>query len=168
MQVCNVIVESAVVLEGIGTAICIVEEVQGVAAVGFPEKLITGIVISVDNSINGFRQSLTIGIVGEFNLGVSGGCLVQLLPRAPGEGPPGAVIVAGGIADSGAYSYYTSYFPTPQEKKPWNHKDSRVGLLKARFFLVFQILHNVETFLVQSFAFSEALITTHNRLHLNT
>ena len=80
----------------------------------------------MNNSINGFRQSLTIGIVGEFNLGVSGFCPVQLLPRTPGEGPPGAVIVAGGIADGivgnglATYPYYTSFFSAPQEKKPWN------------------------------------------------
>ena len=99
MQVCNVIVEGAVVLQRVGGTIGIVEEVQGVAAIGFSQKLITGIIISVDNSIDCLGQPLAVRIVGESNLGVSGFCPVQLLACTPLKGPPGTIIVAGGVAD---------------------------------------------------------------------
>ena len=45
------------------------------------------------------RSAQTVSTVGIADIGGSVGSRCQLPPMLPGEGPPGAVIVAGGIAD---------------------------------------------------------------------
>ena len=59
LEIGDVIVQGAVVLDGIGGTHSIVEEVQGVAAIGFPQQLITGIVISMSNSVGLLGQPLS-------------------------------------------------------------------------------------------------------------
>ena len=76
------------------------------------------------DSVHGFGGADAVSIVGKTQIfGAVGGGL-QPFSLAPGEGPAGAVVVTEGVAD-GIYLNYTSFQPTPQEKKPWNHEDSR-------------------------------------------
>ena len=77
--------------------------------------------------VHGLGGADSVGIVGETQIfGAVGGGL-QPFSLAPGEGPAGAVVVTEGIAD-GIYLNYTAFPLIPQEKKPWNHEDSRAFL----------------------------------------
>ena len=57
LKVGDVVVENTIVLQRIGIAVGIVEEVQGVAAKAFPQQFTTGIIVSVLGAID--RKRIT-------------------------------------------------------------------------------------------------------------
>ena len=59
LQVGDIVVNRAIVLQRVRSAVGIIEEVQGIAAIGFPQQLITGIVISMSNSVGLLGQPLS-------------------------------------------------------------------------------------------------------------
>ena len=124
MQIGDVVIQCAIVLQRVGRAICIIEEVQGIAAVGFPEQLAAGIEVCVLDPVHSFGGADSVSIVGKTQILRAAGGGFQPFALAPGEGPAGTVVVAEGVTDS-IYLNYTSFQPTPQEKKPWNHEDPR-------------------------------------------
>ena len=64
LQVGDVIVENTIVLQCIGIAIGIVEEVQSIAVEAFPQQFTTGIIIGVLNSVDRFAGSQTVRVIG--------------------------------------------------------------------------------------------------------
>ena len=98
LQVGDVVIGGAVVLYRIGNAAGIVEEIEGVAAVGLPQQLAAGVVISVDNTVDGFRGADTVVVVSIGDVGVTAACADQVPAFRPGECPAGAVKVADGVA----------------------------------------------------------------------
>ena len=64
LKIGDVVVENTIVLQRIGIAIGIVEEVQGVAAKAFPQQFTTGIIIGVLNSVDRFAGSQTVRVIG--------------------------------------------------------------------------------------------------------
>ena len=98
-------------LEGKGSTVIVVEEVQSVAAISFPQQLAAGIDVIVSSCANSFLGTQATEIVGVGNGGAACGCSCQLPAILPGEGPPGTVIVAGGIAGSS--------LPLPPQIQGW-------------------------------------------------
>ena len=98
LKVGDVVVENTIVLQCIGIAIGIIEEVQGVAAKAFPQQFTTGIIIGVLNSVDRFAGSQTVRVIGVADgIGsIAGGG--QSAPLCPCECPTVTVVVAGGIA----------------------------------------------------------------------
>ena len=64
MEVCNVVVDRAVVLQRIGLSAGGVEEIQRGIAIGFSQEFTTGVHIGVLDSVNGFAGTDTVGVVG--------------------------------------------------------------------------------------------------------
>ena len=64
LKIGDVVVENTIVLQRIGIAIGIVEEVQRIAAKSFPQQSATGIIVSVLNTVDRFAGSQTVGIIG--------------------------------------------------------------------------------------------------------
>ena len=85
-------------LQSIGHTVGIIEEVQGIAAIGLPHQFAAGIEILVRDIANGLAVTKTGQIIGVVNGGTAGYCPGQASAVVPGEGPAGAVIVAGGVA----------------------------------------------------------------------
>ena len=102
LKVGDVIVENTIVLQRIGIAVGIIEEVQGVTAEAFPQQFTTGIIIGVLNTIDRFAGSQTVCIIGVADgiRAVAGGG--QSATLRPCERPTVTVIVAGGVAPSGS------------------------------------------------------------------
>ena len=98
LKVGDVVVENTIVLQRIGIAIGIIEEVQGVAAKAFPQQFTTGIIVGVLNTVDRFRSTEPIRIIGIADgIGaIAGGG--QSAPLCPCECPTVTVVVAGGIA----------------------------------------------------------------------
>ena len=84
-------------LQGIGISACIIEEVQGIAAVGLPEKLTTCVVIGVLRAIDSLAGPQTIHIIDVADGVGAVYCCGKIPAMFPGEGPVCAVVVAGGI-----------------------------------------------------------------------
>ena len=124
MQIGDVVVEGSIVFQRIRCSGGIVEEVQSVAAVGFPEQFPTGIEVRVLDPVHGFGGADSVSIVGKTQIlrAVGGG--FQPFALAPGEGPGGAIVVAEGVAD-GIYLNYTAFPLTPQEKKALESRRSQ-------------------------------------------
>ena len=82
LQIGDVVVEGSVVLQRIGSAVGIVEEVQGVAAVGFPEQFAAGIVIGMLDPVHGFGGADAVSIVGKTQVlrAVGGGLQIAVTP----------------------------------------------------------------------------------------
>ena len=82
LQIGDVVVEGSVVLQRIGSAVGIVEEVQGVAAVGLSQKFATGIVIGMLDPVHGFGGSDAVSIVGKAQIlrAVGGGLQIAVTP----------------------------------------------------------------------------------------
>ena len=99
MQIGNVIVDRAVVLHGIGCTIGIVEEVNGIVAPGHAHQLTAGVVVAVGGAVHGLAGSQSAGIVGEAQAVGSVGGRCQAPAVLPRHCPPGAIAVAGGIAN---------------------------------------------------------------------
>ena len=98
LKIGDVVVENTIVLQRIGIAVGIVEEVQGVAAKAFPQQFTTGIIVGVLNTVDCLTGSQTVGIIGVADSigAVAGICEPSAL--RPCERPTVTVIVAGGIA----------------------------------------------------------------------
>lgn len=54
LQVGHIVVQGAIMLEGKGSTVIVVEEVQSVAAISFPQQLATGIDVIVSGCANSF------------------------------------------------------------------------------------------------------------------
>ena len=98
LEVGDVVVHGAVVLQGEGRSAGIVEEVQGVGAVGFPEQLAAGVVVGVGRAVDSLRGADTVVVIGIGDGMASTDGFGQIPAFRPGEFPLGAVVVAGGIA----------------------------------------------------------------------
>ena len=98
LKIGDVVVENTIVLQRIGIAVGIIEEVQGVTAEAFPQQFTTGIIIGVLNSVDRFAGSQTVRVIGVADgIGsIAGGG--QSAPLCPCECPTVTVVVAGGIA----------------------------------------------------------------------
>lgn len=94
LEVGDIVVDGAVVLQGIGGSISIVEEIQGVGAVGFPHQPATGVQIVVGNAVYGFTGAQPFQVVGVGHCGSGGYRLGQSSAVVPREGPPSTVVVA--------------------------------------------------------------------------
>ena len=100
LEVGDVVVEGAVVLQGVGIAAGIVEEVQGVSAAGLAHQLAACVGVAVGGTAYLLGQPQAIGIVGEAEaLAVAVG-RHQPPALGPGHGPILAVVIGGGIAGS--------------------------------------------------------------------
>ena len=95
----NVEYHPVVIPHGTGLAVLVIVEGHNDVAIGFPEKFAVGIIVGMDDTVHHLGGAKTVGTVGIADIGGSIGSRCQLPPMLPGEGPPGAVIVAGGIAD---------------------------------------------------------------------
>ena len=97
----HVVQHGAVVLHGEGLTVLVVEEVHGNAgAHGHPHQSAALVIVGVNHTIHSLAVPQAIGIIGVADAAGavgSGGKLTAVLPR---EGPPSAVVVAGGVADS--------------------------------------------------------------------
>ena len=98
LEVQDVVVGSAVVLQDRGIAVGVVEEVQDVVAVGFPQEGIAGVIVGVGYAVCGFGGADAISSIVVADIGGSVGCRLQPSAVAPGEGPAISVVVAGGVA----------------------------------------------------------------------
>ena len=92
--------------QGVGVTAFVVEKVQGVATGGLSHQFATGIEVVVGHTVKHLLRADTVLVIGvgidiSISLGslvVTGFCRNQVPALFPGEVPPGAIIVAGGIA----------------------------------------------------------------------
>ena len=90
-------------VQRVGVAVLVIEEIKdlprGRAFVKVdPHELTIGVVVMVDQVSGGLGQPQTLGIVGVGDRGSAVGCGSQLPALLPIHRPPGAVVVAGGVA----------------------------------------------------------------------
>ena len=104
LQVGHEIVHRAVVLHGVGSAVIGIEEVQNISGLigtvvpNLPQQLAAGIGIDAGNSTNRLAGTHTAEVVDIADIGGAVGGGGQGSAVAPAHGPPGAVVIAGGIA----------------------------------------------------------------------
>jgi len=97
LHIGDVIVDRAILLHGDGRTVGIVEEVENRRSIGFSEEFATGVIVGMGYSAYYLGST---NAVGRIIIGGSCGAVVGRLQSAaitPGEGPAGAVVVAGGI-----------------------------------------------------------------------
>ena len=99
LQVGDVVVRRAVVLHGVGCTIGIIEEVNGIGSPGHAHQPAAGIIIAVRDTIYRLAGSQVVCIVGKAQAVGSVGGRRQTPAILPRHCPPGAVAVAGGIAN---------------------------------------------------------------------
>ena len=84
---------------GVGPAVYVIDEIQRGIAVGLSQQLTACVDVVVDFAADGLCAPGTVLEVVSEGKGLSTtGCGSQISSVAPTEGPPGAVIIAGGIA----------------------------------------------------------------------
>ena len=98
LEVSDVVIHRAIMLQSKGGAAGIVEEVQGVGAVGFPQQLAAGVVVGVGRAVYSLRCADTVVVIGIGDGMASTDGFDQIPALGPLKGPTGAVVVAGGIA----------------------------------------------------------------------
>ena len=98
LEVGHIVVGSAVILQGVGMTAFVVEEVQGVGAVGLPHQLATGIEIVVGDAADFLGQTQTVRIVGEGELLATAVGGYQSPALLPVKAPIGTIIVLQRIA----------------------------------------------------------------------
>ena len=64
LKVGDVIVEDTIVLQRIGIAMGIVEEVHGVTTEAFPQQLAAGVIVAVHNTVDCLTGSQTVCVIG--------------------------------------------------------------------------------------------------------
>ena len=99
LEIGDVIVHRAIVLHGVGCTIGIIEEVNGIGSPGHAHQLAAGVVVAVGGAVHGLAGSQSAGIVGEAQAVGSVGGRCQAPAVLPRHCPPGAIAVAGGIAN---------------------------------------------------------------------
>ena len=119
LEVGNVIIYSTVMLQRIRSSGCVIEEVQSVIALGFPQQLAACVQVVMHNLVHGFASAQPIEIIGEINCSGIGFRTGQASAVRPGHGPPGAVVIAGGVANSMIIIRYFFVF--------CNRKSLRIG-----------------------------------------
>ena len=99
MQVGDVIVDLAVVLQRIRVSVGIIGEIQEVTAIAFPQQLATGIEIIVGALAgDGFLGAQAVGIVFKGNRAACTACSSKISAILPGEVPVRAVVVTQRVA----------------------------------------------------------------------
>ena len=98
LKIGDVVVENTIVLQRIGIAIGIVEEVHGVTAEAFPQQFTTGIIIGVLNTIDCLSGSQTVCVIGVADgiRSIAGVCKPSAL--CPCERPSCTIVIADGVA----------------------------------------------------------------------
>ena len=93
LKIGDVVVENTIVLQRIGIAIGIVEEVQGVTAKAFTQQFTTGIIVGVLNTVDCLTGSQTVGVIGVADgiSAIAGGG--QSATLCPCECPTGIIVV---------------------------------------------------------------------------
>ena len=99
LEVGDIIVDCAVVLHGVGCTIGIIEEVNGIGSPGHAHQLAAGVIIAVSGATHSLAGSQAVCIVGKAQAAGSVGGRRQTPAILPRHCPPGAVVVAGGVAN---------------------------------------------------------------------
>ena len=97
LEVRDVIVQGAIILDGIGRAHGIVEEIQSIAAPGLPHQLAAGIIVFVLSGSYLLAQPQALGIIGVRNTLAAAGSGGQSPSFCPAKCPGGSVVVTSGI-----------------------------------------------------------------------
>ena len=97
LEVRNVIVQGAVILNRIGRTHGIVEEIQSVAAPGLPHQLAAGIIVFMLGGAYLLTQPQAFGIIGVGNALATAGSGHQSPALCPAKCPGGSVVVTSGI-----------------------------------------------------------------------
>ena len=98
MEIGDVIVSGAIVLQRIRMTTGTIEEIQNIIAIGFPYELTAGVEVVMGHAIDNLARSQTTGIVCVGNVR---GAIVRRSEAPsilPSECPTGAVVVAQGVA----------------------------------------------------------------------
>ena len=98
LEVGDVVIGCSVIGQGEGAAAGIVGEVQNHIPVGFPQQPATGVGVLMLHPVNSFAGADTIQVIGIGNAGVRAGGGGEAPAVRPSEVPPGAVIIADGVA----------------------------------------------------------------------
>ena len=94
LQVGDVIVGGAIILQRIRVTVGIIREIQEVAAVAFPQQLAAGIEIIVGSAAaDGFLGAQAVGVVLKGKRSACAACGGKLAAIFPGKGIAGAVVV---------------------------------------------------------------------------
>ena len=102
LQVQKIITGVTIILQRVGCALFIIEEVHDVGSAtlrpGLTQQLAAGIDVVIGNAIYGLTGADTIAVVGVANRSAGFRCACQFPAILPGKGPAGTVIVACRIA----------------------------------------------------------------------
>ena len=99
MQVGDVIVGGAIILQRIRVTVGIIREIQDITAVGFPQQLAAGIEIIVGSAAaDGFLGAQAVGVILEGKRSAYAACGGKIAAILPGEVPARAVVVTQRIA----------------------------------------------------------------------
>ena len=98
MQIADVIVGYAVVFQGVGAAVGIVDEVQRVGSISLSEQFAACVIVFMLHAVDGFAVTDSVYVIG-IRDGISGAaCTDQLSSIFPSKCPASSVVVAVGIA----------------------------------------------------------------------
>ena len=98
LEVGDVVVGRAVVIQGVWRAVVVIEEVQNDTSIGLPQQLATGVVVIVYDVIDLLAGTQSVRVIG---VGVGNAILLrtgEVSTLLPLEIPPGTVVIAGGVA----------------------------------------------------------------------
>ena len=98
LKIGDVVVLGTVVGQGEGEALGVVGKIQGVAGVGLPEELASGVKIGVPDAVYRLGGPVSVEVVGELQGGIGIGGGGEPPAVFPLEGPTNAVVIADGIA----------------------------------------------------------------------
>ena len=106
----------AVINHGKGSVVLVVQELHYGVPEAIPDQLVAGVQILMDHAVHCLRGADTVQVVGVGNADIAVGSGGQFPAVLPPEGPPGAVVVADGIAALTRYiipETATSCLPKP-------------------------------------------------------